>query len=399
MLAETMLLKVEGAAQASQFSGLAGKSFTVGKVSAVGNGMNNWLFLSPLGDASAGTVAVKLEGARQAAQFSGLAGKNIAIGKAPTVIGGASKWMAITPLKGAAAAAGTGAAAATGAGAAAADSSLLLMKVEGVNQASQIPALAGKKFTVMKAPMMGTKANGWLFLKPVGTGAGVAEKGIVALKTQNGVAASGKISSMVGKTYTLSKAPMAGNVAGKWIMLKPAMASTMVKGGAAASSAVVAKEAMVGTGATQGAAATKGAGAAKGGGAAIKGAGAANSTKAASTQGITALKKSIVTKSATTQSALSQSSTGVLSKGATNGAATTGKALLGKAGSSSAVKGAAATGTLWKGTGLSLGLGLGLGSWGPVILVGAVAATGAGIYSYVKKNRQSDVSSIDEFLS
>ncbi len=53
MLTETMMIKVEGAAQASQFSGLAGKSFTVGKVSSVGQGINNWLFLSPLGDAGA----------------------------------------------------------------------------------------------------------------------------------------------------------------------------------------------------------------------------------------------------------------------------------------------------------------------------------------------------------
>ncbi|HIJ84238.1 MAG TPA: hypothetical protein HPQ00_08545, partial [Magnetococcales bacterium] len=45
----------------------------------------------------------------------------------------------------------------------------------------------------------------------------------------------------------------------------------------------------------------------------------------------------------------------------------------------------AAAGTIWKGTGLSLGLGLGLGAWGPVLLAGALAVAGVGIYSYVKR--------------
>lgn len=46
---------------------------------------------------------------------------------------------------------------------------------------------------------------------------------------------------------------------------------------------------------------------------------------------------------------------------------------------------AAAAGTIWKGTGLSLGLGLGLGAWGPILLVGTVAAAGVGVYNYMKR--------------
>ncbi len=133
------------------------------------------------------TVAVKLEGARQTSQFAGLAGKSVTVGKSPTVIGGMSKWVVLTPFKGAATTAGVGAAGVGAANLHGVDSSMLMMKVEGAQQASQIPALAGKKFTVMKAPMMGTKANGWLFLKPAGAGASVTEQGIVALKPRTGL--------------------------------------------------------------------------------------------------------------------------------------------------------------------------------------------------------------------
>ena len=59
-------------------------------------------------------------------------------------------------------------------------------------------------------------------------------------------------------------------------------------------------------------------------------------------------------------------------------ATTTGVATVAKAGS----------GTIWSGTGMKLGWGLGLGSWGPVVLVGVVAAVGVGVYGYLK-NRAS----------
>lgn len=60
-------------------------------------------------------------------------------------------------------------------------------------------------------------------------------------------------------------------------------------------------------------------------------------------------------------------------------------AAAGVVGAGSAAAKAAAAGTIWKGTGLGLGLGLGLGGWGPVLLVGAMAAAGVGVYSYMKR--------------
>ena len=41
-------------------------------------------------------------------------------------------------------------------------------------------------------------------------------------------------------------------------------------------------------------------------------------------------------------------------------------------------------GTIWSGSGMKLGWGLGLGSWGPVLLLGTVAAVGVGVYRYMK---------------
>ena len=46
------------------------------------------------------------------------------------------------------------------------------------------------------------------------------------------------------------------------------------------------------------------------------------------------------------------------------------------------------SGTIWSGTGMKLGWGLGLGSWGPIVLVGVVAAVGVGVHRYLK-NRVS----------
>ena len=61
------------------------------------------------------------------------------------------------------------------------------------------------------------------------------------------------------------------------------------------------------------------------------------------------------------------------------------------------VKGAVSAGTIWNGTGMSLGWGLGLGSWGPILLVGVIAATGVGVYSYMKDSNE-EVDPMDEYL-
>ncbi|MBF0143858.1 MAG: magnetic particle specific iron-binding protein [Magnetococcales bacterium] len=65
-----------------------------------------------------------------------------------------------------------------------------------------------------------------------------------------------------------------------------------------------------------------------------------------------------------------------------------GAALGAKAAAGAGAKGMAAGGTIWTGSGTSLGLGLGLGAWGPILLVGAVAAVGVGIYSYMKRSQE-----------
>lgn len=54
MAAEIILAKVNGANQASQLLSASGKTFTVGKISAVGGGMGNMLALTP---ATGATVA------------------------------------------------------------------------------------------------------------------------------------------------------------------------------------------------------------------------------------------------------------------------------------------------------------------------------------------------------
>jgi hypothetical protein len=83
-----------------------------------------------------------------------------------------------------------------------------------------------------------------------------------------------------------------------------------------------------------------------------------------------------------------------MAKGTVGGVAngTAGKAALGaKAGTAASAKTAAvATGTIWKGAGVSLGLGLGLGTAGPVILGGAVL--GLGYYLYKNYYQDSTVS-------
>ncbi|MBF0435635.1 MAG: hypothetical protein HQL77_09715 [Magnetococcales bacterium] len=84
---------------------------------------------------------------------------------------------------------------------------------------------------------------------------------------------------------------------------------------------------------------------------------------------------------ALTKGAAAGKGTGVLVNQAPTVAA---GSMTGSAAGTTAAK-AAAAGTIWKGTGLSLGLGLGLGAWGPVLLVGAVAAAGVGVYSYMKR--------------
>ncbi|MBF0444817.1 MAG: hypothetical protein HQL68_04455 [Magnetococcales bacterium] len=218
---EALLFKIEGTQQISQIAGLKGKTYTVGKVSAAGKtGLSKWLFLHPTAAASNSSVALKIEGAQQISQLSGLTGKTVTVGQSPATVGGAGKWLLLNSGKGAAvASAGT-----TGAAAAKAKtaSEMILVKAEGGRQAVDLTTLAGKSYTVMKPPIMGgTKATGWMFLKPT-TGAGAAGEKIVAIKVQAG-AGSTTVSSMAGKSFTVCKAPLAAGATGhQWLAFKPA---------------------------------------------------------------------------------------------------------------------------------------------------------------------------------
>ncbi len=355
MAVETLMFKLEGMQQASEVSALAGKTFTVGKVTGAGNGLGNglakWLFLMPSGETAGSTVALKIEGGRQAAQIAGLVGKTVTVGQTPTVVGGMSNWLVLNSGTGAASAAGAAGVAAKGG----AGSKLMLMQLEGAQQAAQMQTIAGKTFTVIPSPMVGGTAKGWLFMKPLG-GAGVAGKDLVALQVQGATQAN--LSGLVGKSFTLTKAPLAtGNVTGTWIVLKPA-------GGAAAKGV-----------ATAGAAA-----AAKGGGAAVlpplDGWEELGAAKAAGTTKVAAAKAA-----GTTQVAAAVASKPVATKAL---------ASTGSTGGSAVAAAAAKGGTIWNGTGLSLGLGMGLGAWGPVLLVSLLAAAGYGTYRYYRSRQEMD---------
>jgi hypothetical protein len=297
---------------------MAGKSFTIGKITAAGKGLGSWLFMAPEGSAGAlgkGTIAVKLEGTRQAAELTSLVGKSVTVGKAPVTAAGAGHWLVLHPNAGLAAKGIAGAAGGGAAGKGLAGSEMVMMKLEGAKQAAQLPMLAGKSFTVATPPMAGKEAINWLFLKPTG-GAGLAGKDMVALKVQHGAA---QLPTLVGKTVTVGKSPLVAGNAGKWLVLQTG-AGMSTK--AAAATTVAAKSVYMAKGVTVAGTVSKGAATAK---------------------------------------------TAVAGKTLATATATAAKA--------------AAGGTIWTGTGFSLGLGLGLGAFGPVLLGAAAAAAGYGFLS------------------
>ncbi len=316
MVPEIVMAKIEGGAQAVQLKAMAGKSFTIGKITTAGTGLGSWLFMAPEGSAGAlgkGTIAVKLEGTRQMAELTSLVGKSVTVGKAPVTAAGAGHWLVLHPNAGLAAKGIAGAAGAAGKGLA--GSEMVMMKLEGATQAAQLPMLTGKSFTVVTPPMVGKETINWLFLKPTG-GAGLAGKDLVALKVQHGAA---QLPALVGKTVTVGQSPLVAGNAGKWLVLQT---------------------------------------------------GAGMSTKAAAATAVAA--KSVYMAKGVTVA-------GTVSKGA----ATAKTAIAGKTlAAATAAKGAAAGGTIWTGTGFSLGLGLGLGAFGPVLLGAAAAAAGYGFYRH-----------------
>ena len=340
---DALLFKINGTQQASQIAGMTGKTYKVGKVAAAGNtGLGKMMLLTPTNAAaSQGSIALNIEGTRQIAQISGLAGKTVTVCKSPATVGGAGNWLMLHTGKGAAVAAG---AVSTAGGAAASKASagqMILVKAEGGRQMVDMTTLAGKSFTVMKTPVVAGARVGseWMFLKPA---AGSTNQQIVAFKLNGGVGTK-TAASLAGKSFTISKAPMAATATAgghQWLAFKP-VSGMAGKGAIAATTATKANEA-----AAASKAAVAEAGKAGAGKAAVAGAGKAGVGKAAVAE---AGKSSIATKIASS----------------------------------------AGGGTIWKGTGLSLGLGLGLGAWGPLLLVGA-AAVGVGIYGYMRNSAEGE---------
>ncbi|MEO5330449.1 MAG: hypothetical protein H7839_00380 [Magnetococcus sp. YQC-5] len=226
MAIETVLLQV-GKIHAPLLPKLAGQTFTVGKVVPVGDGLANWLFMTPVKEGAGSMVALKLEGIKQAAVLPSLVGKTVTVGKAPAVLSGTSAWLSLH----------TGIAAKTGAATA-----LYMAKVEGTRNALELSSLAGKQFTVAKASTAGTGMSKWLFLQPANVSAAAASKGIVAVQVEAGAGPAGAagMQSLLGKTFTILHSPVAGNGAGKWLVFQPA-AGAATKLAASSAGAVAVK--------------------------------------------------------------------------------------------------------------------------------------------------------------
>ncbi|MBF0295685.1 MAG: hypothetical protein HQL96_10900 [Magnetococcales bacterium] len=239
----------------------------------------------------------------------------------------------------------------------------MMFKLSGATQAAQVPMLAGKSFTVGSTVATGDGMANWLFLHPLG-GTGGAGKGMVALKLE-GARQAGQLSTLVGQTVTVGKSPVGTTAAAKWLVLHPGAGGMAAKG---IGSSVAMQQMGFHATEIEGAAAQKGAA-----GAAAKGATAGAAAKGAAAG--TAVKGGAGKAGA------------LVAKGATGGkgALATGPTMAAGAKSVAGAKSLATGGTIWSGSGTSLGLGLGLGAWGPILLVGAVAAVGVGIYSYMKR--------------
>ncbi|MBF0470155.1 MAG: hypothetical protein HQL48_02150 [Gammaproteobacteria bacterium] len=111
-------------------------------------------------------------------------------------------------------------------------SGIVLAKVEGTRNASQIMALGGKTFTVGHVKTAGAGLSNMVTLTPAGGGAPIAVK-------LGGARQVADLGAMVGKSVTIGKTPMMAAGGGKWLVLAPAGAAGASGQAAAASSATV----------------------------------------------------------------------------------------------------------------------------------------------------------------
>ncbi|CAK0761222.1 putative Magnetosome protein MamD [Gammaproteobacteria bacterium] len=204
MAAETVMLKLSGAAQAAQVPMLSGQSFVVGKTVATGDGLGKWLFLHPLagtGTAGEGMVALKLEGARQTGLLTSMVGKTVTVGQSPVGTVAAQNWLVLHPYMGGAV--GKGAAGAA-----------LAAKGGGLQQvalrATEAAEIEGGKGAAAGA-MKGVTGKGAM----AGTCplAGTAGKGAATGTLVNGTAVTGK-TAVTGQTLLVGGTKTASSVKG-----------------------------------------------------------------------------------------------------------------------------------------------------------------------------------------
>lgn len=91
----------------------------------------------------------------------------------------------------------------------------LMLKVDSAVQASKLPAMAGKSFTVITSEATNGGLSNLLVLAPEGSTAG---KGLVLLKVEG----AQQMPYLAGQTFTVGKSPIiAGHGASNWLVLKP----------------------------------------------------------------------------------------------------------------------------------------------------------------------------------
>ncbi|MBF0562400.1 MAG: hypothetical protein HQL37_10340 [Alphaproteobacteria bacterium] len=338
------MAKVDATTQTSMLYGMAEKSYTLNQIALTDNGTGTWLLLSPDGgsssSAAAKAVALKLHGTQQLAQLQGLVGHSVTFGKVPSVLGGAAKWVVFYPKAATAVtglAAGVGAVSAGAVPVAVSGMNPLLLQMDCSSvvdplacSTGKLSTLTGKTYTLLKTSASSTGVGKLLFLEPVCDSA-VAAKDIVVLNVQN---ASNPLTPLLGKSFTVASAPVAGSSsAGSYMLLQPA---TGLVGKGTSSTILVAK-----------------------------GMNSAHVTGSAAAKTLVPSIKTV---------ALQTTGTGTAS--ASTAAMAGGKAV-------AAAKGAGAAGTIWSGT---LGLGLGLGTAGPPLLALIIAGTAYVGYRYWQRS-------------
>jgi hypothetical protein len=166
-------------------SDLTGKTFTVGQVTATGNGANKWLILQPksIGSAAAkakGTVMLKVTGNKQ---LIGLAGKTVTVGKAPVMgAGGAGKWLALHPVAAAAKGAAVKGAIAGGGGA------TVILTAAPAGKGAAVKGAAGKVVELEGAALKTALADA----KIAGAKAATASKGALAASKSGAIGGAAK---------------------------------------------------------------------------------------------------------------------------------------------------------------------------------------------------------------